>query len=1034
MRTSDPFRRKPRQNPRPQAGTPGSARALDSVASSSTPTFPQIAQYPLFPQVGRGIMPVAAFSEAAGRIQVQSAAAEAERARELLSHHAASTSVSPSTTSVPGSTAPSTQTAESADTSMLASSTTESDTVGQVQHISATEAAIQSIFAPYMTQPDTDMTSAEVSSESGIVPASDLSAFTTPLNINSTITTSSPENERPVRGIERSVTAIVQSQNRNLELRILDMAQEAREARQKHDMDMNYHRGRDADLEQLGRDKTLSIKKLEKEVEKLELQLEEKGEIIDMLALAGEQAENNATHHENEVMRLTQELSASQTTLQAQTLVYQEHVATLRQEAVSTIASLEQRISSLQQGITQQTDAENEELRARNTELETQLANHTNELAHLRNQAEARVQEDHEKLIFLEGQRNQALGQLETTASDLTKSRNEHSALQSEHDGLIQQYGEIQRSRDQQTEQIVVQRRLKDEALASTAAVVADRDDLRATVATLEQNLATTRAGGLKSIQAYNDAANHIRDLDEKITEYQQQEQVWLAQNQKLQSTQAQLDEALEVSSSLTETAERIEDVKEVYKEKMGVLERESASKDTRIRKLEAKIAANEEENRPSSSHTYISRNLSPVHGEGFASLATELQDFSPLVSPNRQHFEHIQEDMLEQGSQTKVQELDFSGITTVIDREPIETPVAAKPSTRQPLSFSNTMVVAMEEPVEPIVNTALPTRQRLGFSGNSTLHDEEPIDPQVIIRTISRPNQQLSLSATHTLLDEDPLEQHDMPVLHPLQQLGFSSTSTILNEEPHEEQNMTVSRPLQQLSFSVTNTILNEEPIESRTFIDPRPLQQLSIRRPSTILDLSPVDVEAPEVGSRPEGFGITPVKVKPVETTRPRNTPAQSQATRQRLGFAMPQTILSEAPVDAVLPQPQVLPGRISTIYQARSSVGRFADRYCPSPLIPALLALIFLVMAWNWFTASAEHAKWLASNELARSSVVKQRDDGAGLIYAYGPAQWLVALVRGIVVFCWTLPHPMSGGAIEGKMFGLAANVAYGSSLVY
>jgi len=980
-------------------------------------------------------MPVAAFDQAAGRIQEQSAAVEAERVRESLSYHAASTNVSPTTTSVPGFSAHSTQTAESADTSMDLTSDTASNTAGQVQDASATQPTLQSIVAPYMAQSNTNMTNAEVSTESGIVPASDMSASSTPLNIISTGTTTSLDNERAARASERTVTAILHSKVRKLELRILDMEQQAREAQQTHDMDMNYHRGTHADLEQLGRDKTLSIKELKKKVEKLESEIEEKDDDIEKLLLAGKQADKDISSRDNEVARLNQELTASQTTMQSQTSVYEGRLAALEREAVSTVASLQQQISSLQQGISQQTDAEKDELRARNLELETQVAKSTNDFMHLHNRAESQVQEDHEKIVYLERERNQAQLQNETAISELTRFRNEHSALQNEHDGLIQQYGEVQRSREQQAEHTIVERRLKDEALASTVAVVADREILSARVADLEQALATSRAGGLRSMQFYNDATNHIQGLEAKITEYQQQEQGWLAQSEKLRSTQAQLDEAVEVSSSFTENAERIKDVKEVYKEKMGALERESASKDTRIRKLEAKLAAYDEENRPSSSHTYISRTLSPVHGQNFASLATELQGYS-LLSPNGQHFEHIQDDMLDQGSQTRVQELDFSELSTIIDQEPFEAPADAILSVRQNLNFSNTMVVATEEPVVPTIRTALPIRQRLGFSSTSTLLNEEPVEPQVVVRTIARPRQPLGFSGPHTLLNEEPLEQNVMPVLCPVQQLGFRSASTVLDEEPIEQQNTTMSPPLQQLGLSGASTVLDEEPIEQQSMPVRRPFQQLGFRRPRTILDLRPIDAESRHlaVDHEPEGFGVTPVKDKPIEPKVPRKSRSQAPAPRQRLDFAVTQTILSEPPVDAVLPQPQVLPGRISTIYQARSSVGRFADRYCPSPWIPALLALLYLVMVWNWFTTSAEHASWLASNELARSSVVQQRDDGAGLIYAYGPAQWLVAFVRAIVVFCWTLPTPMNGGAIQGKMFGLAANVAYDSSLVY
>ena len=974
-------------------------------------------------------MPVVAFTEAASRIQGQTATSEAEHARELLLYHAAATTASPTTTS--GSTTSLTQTAESADTSMTVTSETDLNTAGQVQNTSATEPTIQSIFAPYMTQSDTDMTNAEDSTESDIItadisaPASNVSELTTPRNIT-TVLTSFLDSERSLVAIERAVNANLQSQ-------ISSMAQQAIQTEEKHDMetrDMNYLIGRAADLERTDREKTLSINELQTKIKKLESQIEENGEIIDKLALAGRQADNAITRHKDEVSDLTHDLSESQTTVQAQALFHQETVAALTEEALAKVASLEQQVSDLQRGLIQHTDAEKDQLLARNQELVSQLASHTNEFAQLSNRAEARVQEDHEKIIFLEQQHNEALKQLETIASDLTKSRNEHSALQTEHDGLIQQYGEVHRSREQQAEQIVVQQRLNSEALARTAAVEADSEALRAQVANLEQGLLKARSGGEGSMLAYEDAVGHIRNLESKISEYEQQEQVWLARNRDLESNQEQFEEALKAASDLTEHPERIEDLKEYYKEKMGALERANASKDTRISKLEAKLAANDEENRPSSSHTYVSRNLSPVHGLGFASLDAELQGFSLLMSPNRQHFAHSQDDMLSQRSHPRVQELDFSEISTVVDQEPVETPATTTLPTRQTLSFSDTIIVAVEEPVEPTVSTALPIRQRLGFSGTSTLLDEEPVEPQVEVVTAPRSRQQLALSGTSTLLDEEPIEPQVevRTVSRPRQQLSLSGTSTLLNEEPVEPQVVvrTVSRPRQELGLSITSTVLNEEPIDQQSITVSRPRHQLGFRQPRTVLDISPSAAERLAGSSSPEGFGITPAKEKPMGHSPP-------QAIRQRLSFATPQTIISEASVDTVLPQPQILPGLV-VINRARSPVGRFADKYCPSFVFPALLILLFLWMTWNWFTTSAEHASWHRSNELARSSVVQQRADGAGIIFAYGPAQWLVALVRAIAVFCWTFPTPMSGGAIQGKMFGLAAEVGYDSSLVY
>ena len=948
-------------------------------------------------------MPVAAFTEAASRIQVQSAATEAERARELLLLHAASTAASPTTTPVPDSMISPTHSAAPTDTSMTVTSNTDSNTAGQVQNTSATEPTIQSIFAPYMTQSDTDMTNAEDSTESDITtadisaPASNVSEVTTPRNIT-TVLTSFLDSERSLVAIERAVNANLQSQ-------ISSMAQQALETEEKHDMetrDMNYLIGRAADLERTDREKTLSINELQTKIKKLESQIEERGEDIDKLVLAGQLAENAITRHENEVSRLTNDLSESQTALQAQASISEETLAIFREEALAKVTSLEEQVSSLQQGLIQHTDAEKDQLLARNHELESQLASHTNDFVQLSNRAEARVQEDHEKIIFLEQQHNGALKQLETTAFDLTKSRNEHSALQTEHDGLIQQYGEVQRSQEQQAEQIVVQQRFNNEALARMAAVEADREALRAQVANLEQGLMLARSGGEGSMLAFEDAVGHIRNLESKISEYEQQEQVWLARNRDLESNQEQFEEALKAASDLTEHPERIEDLKEYYKEKIGALERASASKDTRISKLEAKLAANDEDNRPSSSHTYVSRTLSPLHGLGFASLDAELQGFSPMMSPNRQHFAHSQDDMLSLRSHPRVQELDFSEISTVVDHKPIETPATTTLPTRQTLSFSDTMVIAAEEPVEPTLATALPTRQRLGFSGSSTLLDEEPVEPQVVVGTISRPRQQLGLSVTSTLLNEEPVEPQVevRTISRPRQQLGLSGSSTVLDEEPIEQQSVTIARPRQQLGF----------------------------RRPRTVLDISPTAAERLAGSSSPEGFGITPAKKKPVVQSPP-------QVIRQRLGFAPPQIVISEAPVDVVLSPPQILPGHItSVVNRARSPVGRFADKYCPSFIYPALLILLFLWMAWNWFTTSAEHASWHRSNELARSSVVQQRADGAGIIFAYGPAQWLVALVRAIAVFCWTFPTPMSGRAIQGKMFGLAAEVGYDSSLVY
>ena len=978
-------------------------------------------------------MPVAAFTEAASRIQVQSAATEAERARELLLLHAASTAASPTTTPVPDSMISPTHSAAPTDTSMTVTSNTDSNTAGQVQNTSATEPTIQSIFAPYMTQSDTDMTNAEDSTESDITtadisaPTSNVSEVTTPRNIT-TVLTSFLDSERSLVAIERAVNANLQSQ-------ISSMAQQAIETEEKHDMetrDMNYLIGRAADLERTDREKTLSINELQTKIKKLESQIEERGEDIDKLVLAGQLAENAITRHENEVSRLTNDLSESQTALQAQASISEETLAIFREEALAKVTSLEEQVSSLQQGLIQHTDAEKDQLLARNHELESQLASHTNDFVQLSNRAEARVQEDHEKIIFPEQQHNGALKQLETTAFDLTKSRNEHSALQTEHDGLIQQYGEVQRSQEQQAEQIVVQQRFNNEALARMAAVEADREALRAQVANLEQGLMLARSGGEGSMLAFEDAVGHIRNLESKISEYEQQEQVWLARNRDLESNQEQFEEALKAASDLTEHPERIEDLKEYYKEKIGALERASASKDTRISKLEAKLAANDEDNRPSSSHTYVSRTLSPLHGLGFASLDAELQGFSPMMSPNRQHFAHSQDDMLSQRSHPRVQELDFSEISTVVDHKPIETPATTTLPTRQTLSFSDTMVIAAEEPVEPTLATALPTRQRLGFSGSSTLVDEEPVEPQVVVVTAPRSRQQLALSATSTLLDEEPIEpQIEVGTIsRPRQQLGLSVTSTLLNEEPVEPQVQvrTISRPRQQLGLSGSSTVLDEEPIEQQSVTISRPRQQLSFRRPRTVLDISPTAAERLAGSSSPEGFGITAAKKKPVVQSPP-------QVIRQRLGFAPPQIVISEAPVDVVLSPPQILPGHItSVVNRARSPVGRFADKYCPSFIYPALLILLFLWMAWNWFTTSAEHASWHRSNELARSSVVQQRADGAGIIFAYGPAQWLVALVRAIAVFCWTFPTPMSGGAIQGKMFGLAAEVGYDSSLVY
>ena len=92
MRRSDPFPWKRGQRPRPSAYLP----------RDSLPTFPQIPPYPQFPQLGQRTMPVATTNDAAGGIQSQTAAAEAERACELIIGHAAVATTSPTTTSVLG--------------------------------------------------------------------------------------------------------------------------------------------------------------------------------------------------------------------------------------------------------------------------------------------------------------------------------------------------------------------------------------------------------------------------------------------------------------------------------------------------------------------------------------------------------------------------------------------------------------------------------------------------------------------------------------------------------------------------------------------------------------------------------------------------------------------------------------------------------------------------------------------------------------------------------------------------------------------